>query len=161
MPIKAKRIINPEAIEVHIGTSGRRRYNRLFICTGTADFNFDTDDEDNWKVDTLEFLIPDPDPESNPLGDDPPPSLFFAKEDINDAIAATASLGSISADENNVGWAVNSVDADWDIDSGRIKVTAEIAVKGEDGHFNRLGYQVNFLARRTDGSPSGGPSGQK
>lgn len=166
--IEATEFGNTEAIEVHIGAQGKGQFNRLYLCTGTVAFSFDVDDDSVWDHRKVTWVLPDPGPESSP-NDTPPPHLRgFQESQIADAISATASLASISADENNIGFAVDSVDADWDPDTGGIRVTCDVALLGDQGHLNRIAYQVNFLAHVRDhvppptgGNPTGGhPAGR-
>jgi hypothetical protein len=49
----------------------------------------------------------------------------------------------------NDGWAVNSVDVDWDDESGQTEVRVEIAIQASSGvtlTIQRLNYYVGVLA---------------
>ena len=60
-----------------------------------------------------------------------------------------ASLASIANGglANNAQWAVDSVDADLDDETGRVIVSADLVVADTDGYLQRLGFQVNVLAQ--------------
>jgi hypothetical protein len=62
---------------------------------------------------------------------------------------ATGSLASIANQglANNAQWAVDQVDADFDDESGRVVVTANLVVADTGGFLQRMGFQVNILAR--------------
>jgi len=63
--------------------------------------------------------------------------------------AATASLAGIANGglANNAQWAVDSVDADLDDETGRVIVSADLVVADTDGYLQRIGFQVNILAQ--------------
>ena len=128
MAVSLKRIDNPQEIEVVV--SGPRSANRLFIYTGTAVFDFKGRSK-KWKRDSISFRV----------------GRKFAPGQFHKAIA-TANIASASNDyaANFAGWAVDSIDADWDDDSGKMNVTAQLAVRDSDGYLHRLGYQVTVLA---------------
>ena len=129
MAVSLDNIDNPQEMEVVV--SGPGKANRLFIFTGTAVFTFKGTSND-WSRNTISFLIPD---------------HKFSPGQFLRGIA-TASLASISNNSvaQNAGWAVDSVDADWDDESGLIEVRAKLAARDTDGFINRMAYQVTVLA---------------
>jgi hypothetical protein len=109
--------------------------NRLTIVVGTAVFTLTPPGDQQLVTDNLIFDVGPP--HSPALG-----STF------RDA-AATASLASISnqGPANNALWAVDSVFADLNPATGRVRVTARLVVRDSDGFLNRLGFQVNILSQ--------------
>ena len=127
----AVQIINIEnSQELEVVVSGPDRANRLFIYTGTAVFEFKGTGGD-WRRDSISF----------PIGRTFQPGQFIRA-------IATASLASIFNQNvaNNAGWAVESVDADWDDESGQVQLSAQLAVRDSDGFLNRIAYQASVLA---------------
>ena len=122
--------------EMQIGVNGPDGANRLIIYTGTAVFRFKGTGSEV-KRDTLSFNI----------------GSAFSSGQFKKAVA-TASLASIFNDgpANDAGWAVDSVYADRDVYTGKVRVTAKLAVRDSDGYVFRIGYQVNVLAA-LGGSP--------
>ena len=129
MAITPVTVDNFQQIEAEV--SGPRGANRLFIFTGVAKFDFKGDGA-NWKHDFVEF-------ELGPV---------FNPGQVLDT-NATASLNSIKNDRESqwAGWAVDKTTARWDSTERRIKLRADLAVKDTDGFIQRIGFQVNVLAR--------------
>jgi hypothetical protein len=128
MAVNLSHIENAQEMEVVV--SGPHGANRLFIYTGTAVFTF-KGTGGKWRHDSISFKI----------------GRTFTQEQFHRAVA-TASLASIANSKHavNAGWAVDSVDADWDDESGKIEVTARLAVVDSNGYLYRMGYQVTVLA---------------
>lgn len=129
MVVQLEDIDNPEEMEIVV--NGPNGANRLFIYTGTAEFNF-RGTGDKWAHDSLSFEV----------------GRHFEPTQIQKAIAV-ASLASISNWGNavNAGWAVDVVDACWNCESGRIRVTAQLAIRDSDGFLQRIAYEVKVLAK--------------
>lgn len=49
--------------------------------------------------------------------------------------------------KGHFGWAVNQARAEWDSGSGKIKVTADLAVRDSGSVLYRMAYQVCVLAK--------------
>ncbi|HET6918899.1 MAG TPA: hypothetical protein VFI46_05450 [Jiangellaceae bacterium] len=123
-------IANEQLIEV--GVNGPGNANRMYIIDGTAVFSLTPGPGNDSVSDTLSFQV----------GPTFPTGQFIRA-------IATASLANIFNRNlaNNARWAVNQVDADFDDESGRVVVTANLAVEDTDGFLQRIGFQVNILAR--------------
>ncbi|MGH4012877.1 MAG: hypothetical protein ACRDSL_02845 [Pseudonocardiaceae bacterium] len=114
-----------------IDVNGPGTANRLFIIVGTAVFTLTPPGNEKIVVDDLVFDIG--------------PTLFPGQ--FRDA-TATASLASISNEDTAIDalWAVDSVLADFNAATRRVRITARLVVRDSDGFLNRLGLQVNILA---------------
>ena len=128
-------IVNPQTMEIVV--SGPDGANRLFIFSGTAQFSFSGWDRSAGipVKETLAFLVGNP----------------FSAGQVKRAIVVGGVSGFLgpgpnSADFDAVGVSVDSIDADWDDESGRIQVTAGLAVWGQNEFLNGLGFQVTVLA---------------
>lgn len=119
--LSLKNIYNPQDVELAI--SGPNGVNRAFIYTGTAGFDFKTDS--SVANDTITFKVG---------------NRTFKEGEFFRAIA-TASPSSFKGS----GAAVDSVDADWDDESGEVRLTAALAVM--EGSLWRMAYQVIVLAK--------------
>jgi hypothetical protein len=64
---------------------------------------------------------------------------------VGSSIAPAAWVASYGSEESDFGFAVDQVHATWDSSSGRIEVTANVAVKGALAEVYRVGYHVSFL----------------
>lgn len=130
MTVVLEGIANEQNLELVVAGPGQA--NRMFIVDGTAAFTLTPGNGNNEARDTLRFAVG--------------PTL--AEGQFVRAIA-TASLASISNQglANGAHWAVDSVDADFDDESGRVIVTADLYVADTDGFLQRIGFQVNVLAR--------------
>jgi hypothetical protein len=129
MAITLEGIANEQQIDVGITGPGNAR--RLFVIKGTAVFTFTPGPGNDSASDTLTFSVG--------------PTL--ATGEFVRAIA-TASLASISNRglANNALWAVDSIDADFDDESGRVVVTAQLVVADTDGFLQRIGFEVDIVA---------------
>jgi hypothetical protein len=123
-------IANEQTLEVVV--TGPGNVNRLFIIDGTAAFTLTPGAGRDRAIDTVRF----------PIG-----PTFSTGQFVR--ATATASLASISNNglANNALWAVDSVDADFDDESGRVVVVADLVVHDTDGFLQRIGFQVNILAQ--------------
>ena len=121
-------IENPQELDVAIYDPGDA--NRMFIYTGTAVFNF-RGTGGSWKHGSISFEV----------------GRYFEPGRFRKAIV-TASLASISNDDTavNAGWAVDRVDVKRS-SSGKMKITAKLAVRDVDGYLQRMAYKVTVLAR--------------
>jgi hypothetical protein len=130
MAVNLEGIANEQQIDVRV--SGPGNANRLFIIDGTAAFTLTPGPGQNSVSDTLSFTVG--------------PTLQTGQ--FIRAIA-TGSLASIANEglANNAQWAVDQVDADFDDESGRVVVTANLVVADTDGFLQRMGFQVNILAQ--------------
>ena len=135
MPIKITNIVNLQQIEAAV--SGPDGANRLFIITGIIPTNLST----NTTIkETFTFLIG--------------PTL--TRRQFVRAIA-TASLNRIflfysgggGSTQINSNWSVESVDADWDDESGQVEVRVEVLVitggTGSTG-VTSIGFHATILA---------------
>jgi hypothetical protein len=135
---------HPQAIAAII--RGPHRHNRLYICTGIVIAEWGTTSEDDWIRD--DFSVELPDREMGTAFEDRGPCMvFWPGEVFDDRIAAAMWVSSWSADENDMGCAVDHVSARWDPKTGRIRVDTKIARKGDKMRLNSFGYNVSFLAR--------------
>lgn len=136
MTIRLDRLENPQELEVAV--SGPDGADRLFIYTGIAVFKFKGESESHWKEDTITFLV----------------GRNFGAGQFRRA-TASAALASIYNDNvsHDAGWSVNSVDADWDDESKKVQVKADLAVRDTDGYIYRISYEV-FVLARTHGEKS-------
>ncbi|MBU7028979.1 MAG: hypothetical protein HXS48_18740 [Theionarchaea archaeon] len=127
MALSPEYIENEQDLEVVVRGPGDT--NRLFIYTGTAVFNF-RGTGGSWKRDSISFEV----------------GRSFTSSQFRKAIA-TASLASISNDGTaaNAGWAVDRVDVKRS-SSGKMRITAKLAVRDSDGYLQRMAYEVNVLA---------------
>jgi hypothetical protein len=141
MPISPTGFVNPQAIASLI--KGPRRYTHLYICAGIVLVHAQSK-TGTWYRPELEFLIPDAG--RSPVDEDPSPCLAFWHGEVFSSIAPTAWVASFGAEENDFGFAVDEVHASWEHSSGRIKVVAMLAVKGDIANIYRVGYHVSFLA---------------
>ncbi len=134
MPIKITNIVNLQQIEAAV--SGPDGANRLFIITGIIPTNLST----NTTIkETFTFLIG--------------PTL--TRRQFVRAIA-TASLnrillfsGAAGPSIINSNWSVESVDADWDDESGQVEVRVEVlASSGGTGStgVTSIGFHATILA---------------
>ena len=125
MAVALEGIANEQQLEVGVNRPGNA--NRMFVIDGTARFTLTPGAGNDRASDTLRF----------PVG----PTL--ASGQFIRAVA-TASLARIANGglANNAQWAVDSVDADLDDETGRVIVTADT-----DGYLQRIGFQFNILAR--------------
>lgn len=114
------------------GVTGPEDADTLYLLDGTAVFSFQGEAEERWRRDTLEF----------PIG-----PTFREGEVIR--ATASGSLASIYNDEvsHDAGWAVDRVDADFDDESNRVILEADLAVRDTDGFVLRMAYHANILAR--------------
>jgi hypothetical protein len=130
MAVGLEGIANEQQLEV--GVNGPDGANRMFVIDGTAAFTLTPGAGNDTISDTLRF----------PVGPTLTPAQFVRA-------IATASLASIANGglANNAQWAVNSVDADLDDQTGRVVVTADLAVGDTDGYLQRIGFQATILAR--------------
>ncbi|HUX07335.1 MAG TPA: hypothetical protein VMX35_08485 [Acidobacteriota bacterium] len=130
MTIKLDGLENHQELEVAV--SGPEGADRLFIYTGIAVLNFKGESVHHWKRDTITFLV----------------GRNFGAGQFRRA-TASAALASIYNDNvsNDAGWAVDSVDADWDDESKKVQVKADLAVRDTDGYIYRISYEVFVLAR--------------
>ena len=134
MPIKITNIVNLQQIEAAV--SGPDGANRLFIITGIIPTNLSTS---TTIKETFTFLIG--------------PTL--TRRQFVRAIA-TASLNRIllfysggGPTQINSNWSVESVDADWDDESGQVEVRVEVfASSGGTGStgVTSIGFQATILA---------------
>ena len=125
---------NDQVIEVWVSAPGD--VNRLYICTGIAIVNLKGESEDRWTQESVMFWV-------GPTG-----------RDINCIAAiAAASLAKVYNDKswNSGGFYVGPVEADWDDGKGRVKVTADIAARDEDGLLWAISYQVFILVYQPKG----------
>jgi hypothetical protein len=135
MPITPN-IVNPQDMEVVV--SGPGGANRLFIYSGMAQFYLaDYSGATGWPVrDTLTFLV----------------GPTFSAGQVQKAIAVGAVSGvsgpgpASGGTGYQVGVSVDSIDADWDDDSGQVRVTANLAVWGASEILQGLGFQATVLA---------------
>ena len=137
MAIAPSSIENAQDMEVVV--SGPGDANRLYLYTGMANFYLAgyTAAVGYPAQDSLTFLV------------GPEFSAGQVKKAIAvGAISAVAGPGPASYD--TVSWtvaaAVKSIDADWDDDSAKVRVTAEVAVWGQSELLQGLGFQVTVLA---------------
>jgi len=130
MAVALEGIANEQQLEVGVNRPGNA--NRMFVIDGTARFTLTPGAGNDRASDTLRF----------PVG----PTL--ASGQFIRAVA-TASLARIANGglANNAQWAVDSVDADLDDETGRVIVTADLVVADTDGYLQRIGFQVNILAQ--------------
>ncbi len=63
------------------------------------------------------------------------------------------SPSSFAAEDSDWGVTVDNVDAEFDPSTGRIRVAADVAVKGTKASVSRLSYSVTFLAFRGPNDP--------
>ena len=129
MAVNLEYVENPQEMEVIVG--GPSGANRLFIYTGTAVFSFKGTGGD-WLRDSISFDV----------------GRAFASTEFVKAVAV-ASLASISNQQHavNAGWAVDRVEANRAAGSGKTTLTISLAVRDSDGYVQRLGYEVNVLAK--------------
>jgi hypothetical protein len=116
--------------QMEVDVSGPGNANRLLIIVGTAKFTLTPPGSETQVADNLIFEIG--------------PVLFPGQ--FVEAVA-TASLASISnaGTAVNALWAVDSVIADFNNATRRVRITARLVVRDSDGFFNRIGFQVNIL----------------
>jgi hypothetical protein len=140
MAVAPVNIISEQEVEVPIPTIDQNQPNRMIINTGIAAFDFTPPGSDKEKTDTLTFSI----------------GRSFAPNQFRRSIV-TAALANLF--NNNVahdaGWAIESIDADLDDETGRIEVTAQVFVSDTDGFFRGISFQVTTLARLEEGLPDG------
>jgi hypothetical protein len=151
MTIPVTGFVNPQAIMARIDTTGH--YSELYICTGIALLDISAVGEvfilglslggGGWAKGDLVFLIPDAE---RSAVEDASPCLVFWPGEVGTSIVPAAWVASFGSGEGDFGFAVDEVHATWDSSSGRIEVTAKVAVKGDPGTIYRLGYHVSFLA---------------
>lgn len=136
MPITPN-IVNPQDMEIIV--SGPDGANRLFIFSGMAQFGLADYSSSGWPVrDTLTFLV----------------GPTFTAGQVRKAIAVGAVSGVAGPGPGQagmtgsyqVGVSVDSIDADWDDDSGKVQVTANLAVWGSSETLQGLGFQATVLA---------------
>ena len=135
MPITPN-FVNPQDMEVVVAGPGDA--NRLYLYSGMAQFYLSGyGATPGWPVkDTLTLLV----------------GPTFTAGQVKKAIAVGAVAGGLqsSAAAGTVGGSVavsvDSIDADWDDDSGQVRVTANVAVWGETETLQGLGFQVTVLA---------------
>ena len=129
------KIENPQSLEAWV--NGPDGANRMFIYTGTAVFLAEGP-EFGWKASTLTFVPPEMPGEIKRV---------FTRRQIHKAIA-TASLAAIYNPGNTgySGWAIDSVDADWDDESGNVVVVVKMGVNGEKAAIVRISYTITVLA---------------
>jgi hypothetical protein len=133
MSIQLQGIDNPQEMQVVV--AGPNQANRMLIYTGTAICSF-PGNGGAWIRDSLSFKI----------------GRALGQGQFHSAIA-TASLAAISSlppppgtiDAN--AWALDSVDADWDDESGQVQVIAHLAVLSFAAIF-RVAYQVTVLTEQ-------------
>lgn len=137
--VTLEQIANPQ--EMRVSVSGPGGANTLIIFTGTAVFTFKGTGS-SVERDTLSFTV----------------GPAFPIGQLRSAVA-TASLASISNSGPAVDalWAVDSVSAVIDVYAGRVRVTADLAVRDIDGFLLRMAYQVNVLAALGPYSSTGTP----
>lgn len=128
MAVALDAIDNEQQLEVGVTGPGNAR--RLIVVHGTAVFVFTPGSGNDSARDTLAF----------PIGPALQTGQFIRA-------TATASLASIfnGGLANNALWAVDSVDADFDDEAGRVVVTARLAVDDTDGFLLRIGFEVDIL----------------
>lgn len=125
---------NQQQIEVVV--SGPDSANRLFILTGIAPV-FLQASNNTFQRDTFTFLVG--------------PALT-RRQFIR--ATATASINRFSfsgtVQPGNTTWSINSVETDWDDESGQVEVRVEVTVSvNQAGAFiqlNGIGYQATVLA---------------
>jgi len=127
--------INLEGIDeqrLEIEVNGPGGANRLFAIDGMAAFTLTPGAGNNRVSDTLKFVIGPP----------------LTREQFVRAIA-TASLAGIGNRglANNAQWAVESVDADFDDESGLVAFSADLVVGDTDGYLQRIAFQIHILAQ--------------
>ncbi|WP_218081630.1 hypothetical protein [Anthocerotibacter panamensis] len=129
------KIENPQSIEAQI--SGPNGADRLFIYMGTAVF-LSEGPEFGWKADTLTFVPPEMPGQIQRV---------FSRKQVHKSIA-TAGLAAIYNPGNTSysGWAIDSIDADWDDETGNIVVVVKMGVNGEKAALVRIAYNVTVLA---------------
>jgi hypothetical protein len=117
--------------QMQVDVSGPGSANRLLIIVGTATFLLTPPGSETLVADNLVFDIG--------------PVLFPGQ--FREAVA-TASLASISNQGTAVNalWAVDSVLADFNAATRRVRINARLVVRDSDGFLNRIGFQVNILA---------------
>ena len=141
MAVAPVNIISEQEVEVPIPTIDQNQPNRMIINTGIAAFDFTPPGSDKEKTDTLTFSI----------------GRSFAPNQFRRAIV-TAALANLFNDNvaHDAGWAIESIDADLDDETGRIEVTAQVFVSDTDGFFRGMSFQVTTLARlEEEGLPDG------
>jgi hypothetical protein len=135
MPIALQKINNPEVVDVFVSrVPGGPTTDTLFICTGTAVFDFTSNSGP--RTDILEFPIP---------ADDGSPLRILRRGVIN--TAATASLADIdNVNTDNGRWTVDSADIILsDPDEGLILLRITLTVQGNnDIHLRGAAYQANL-----------------
>ena len=134
MPITPT-IVNPQDMEIVV--SGPDGANRLYIFSGMAQFYLaDYSGSGLPARDTLTFLV----------------GPTFSAGQVRKAIAVGAVSGvagpgpGAGVGSYQLGVSVDSIDADWDDDSGQVRVTAGLAVWGNSEILQGLGFQATVLA---------------
>lgn len=136
MPITPT-IVNPQDMEIEV--SGPDGANRLFVFSGMAQFYLAdySGSTSGYPVrDTLTFLV----------------GPTFTAGQVRKAIAVGAVSGVMGpgpaavSGSYQLGVSVDSIDADWDDDSGQVQVTANLAVWGTSEILQGLGFQATVLA---------------
>jgi len=140
MPISPN-IVNPQDMEIVV--SGPDGANRLYIFSGMAQFYLAdySGSSSGWPVrDTVTFLV----------------GPTFSAGQVHKAIAVGAVSGvagpgpaAAGGTSYQLGVSVDSIDADWDDDSGHVRVTAGLAVWGNSEVLQGLGFQATVLAAVT------------
>lgn len=120
---------NPQILEIPV--SGPGEANRLFIFTGSVDVNLQGTGSE-WRRETLKIEINHP----------------FAAALYQKGIGI-ASLGGISNKNEavNAGWAIESVSVARDSVTNKPVLTAQIAVRDNDGLLETVAYEVFVLAK--------------
>ena len=144
------KILHGEAVVAALGHDPKAPSGRhLWNLAGTAVFNWSNagpSRDDQYHV--LEFLIPDPLTDKDDQDYVPVvPLEFGALVRPEGRFAVVASPAEFSGDGlGSAIWGVEWADADLDEESGRIKLTAQLRLKGDsNGQFTAMAYQISFL----------------
>lgn len=139
------------------------KYSNLFVCSGTAELNFFNDGSGNLEHAFVSFDLPDPIvTPSEPLEEFGPhlvfnhpgfpirPDATFAVLDRFVASASPASFFVLGGSAFPMTVAVDWADADYDGATGRVALTAQLALHGGISSgavgLSRVSYEVSFLA---------------
>jgi hypothetical protein len=119
--------------QVEIEVSGPSNANRLFIVVGIVRFSFDPVGVESFgQVDKLTFDI----------GPDLLPGQF---KDAAVTSSLASNFGSVPPFHEEL--AIDSVLADFNSETRRVRINASLTFKGQHGSLdNRIGFQANILA---------------